>query len=1677
MLPFSKAHRPSMLGSRSSRRGSAASSSTRRGSGQSQSSRRGSAQAGVERRGERDVYGAQDVSRLRDVDDQMVTDVLCERYADRRVYTRCGDNVLLVVTPSRALERYFDEDAKSRYRDGRLHALPPHIYLLGEEAYRRARLMQAVVPVCVIGEAGSGKTEAAKEIIRYVLWRSSGEPGGGGSARLCASVDASFLVLEAFGNARTLLSPNSSRYGMLRRLYIGPSGVYGASSRVLLFDRWRVLGPPIGEFSFHALYSIVEGAPDALRAPIGLPSARGARQFACLVQGGGIGPHAPALAGALGKRDEAASYTILYATLAELGLSDALRFALLKLVVAVLHLNNVDAARMSIHGAAAAREPNAMARQATLGPAAGPAAAASAGSNGSDIALPRAGTRGMPSATRSATSAFSHDQLMRKVCALLELDSAKPGADLREALLSRSVQLRGEQISIPHSAEQADWCRRALAATLYELLFRWLVAVGNAEWGADAESEARQRVAAPAGGLIEVFDMHGTEPASVGGAPGGLDLLGINLLAEAMHARFLLATFNAGGALEEEEGVRAPDLPAGAPRPPVHEAHQLVQLARLLPDGLLPLLDRTCAEHGGDEPIAAARFASAVNEHHGGGRFVNAPRSLAEWEAGFTITHYCRSVAYQARAFVARSNEALPAHIAAVLRRSSSSLLRELLQLHAQVTAAAGVDGGGAPDAAGGARDEAAAAAAMVSARARHAKAESPPQLGYASVARRFSVELGCLLDELARRPPRDALFVCCLKPAPIVQLAHNACDRGTVLRHVRAHGLGAAARALGPAWVRSVEHAFLVSRFGAHMRRTRGLDWRTATTVLTGSPAAFAALLTRAFEVPETQAAIGKRCVHLRGERGLDFYSLCMQDEQSAVPILRQFLLDFAKRRQALDKLGPWLLAYKERRQYKLVRAAAIKLQAHARGAKARKEHVARVQLGLRGRSLRMLQRRASRALRSASGLLSQTRRATFNALRTIFDRAEAEERKQSARLGALLAGRRSARRTAAMLGGMVARLNKAARMNDIERRWQQLVQQVLVRHHASSKDYQLMSTYLARSQSRSQRVGSGGVRFGGTGSGFGRGGTASGELAALDPLLGRRNLAALEAELTLTSSTRQRREAINAAVESSSFNAGVREIVRYLVFLALFLAQLFQYRVTDAFHVSAGLKAALHAREPNAFLGMDNVGDLLEWSHDFLAPVVFQRADAPTDLLGSVQRVSTLIGAVRLEQDRGIRSTECVPPMYSDAYIGVCFPGYATTDGRPGHVSSPRSEAIEPGGAFAQSLEPFGVGGARARPEFRPRRVEQWRRGARYSTERFVLDISSDSTTEQVRAQLDELQRYRWIDERTRTLDILFTVYTPSVDVFTAVNLQVRFPETGGVRGFAYYRPFVIDRHWLVFDSELARLFPPLAADFVMLICDGLFYALVILQCVQEGSAMRVRGPAAYLRQPWSLIELSNMTLFVATFAMRVKLNAELLRATHWAPSADEYVDFLSVGDAKYTIQWLTAINCLLSFMKVFKYVTISPNLSVLNSTITTAADELASFVVLFLFIFLAFTQAFTIAFSSTLEECMDFGASFVTLWLVVIGVFDFSRFQKVSPVFGPFFFIIFVIVVFFVYINVFITIVTGAREAPRAPARTGAERRARQLTARLQRSWRPSPPPPRRALCAAVQRRLRR
>ncbi|KAJ6495934.1 P-loop containing nucleoside triphosphate hydrolase protein [Mycena vulgaris] len=106
----------------------------------------------------------------------------------------------------------------------------------------------------------SEKSEHRRLAIKTLLELSASNPGKKGS-KLATQVPASEFVPESFGNARTLLNPNASRFGKYTELQVSARGrLQGIKTLDYYLERNRISGAPNGEQNFHIVYYLVAGA-------------------------------------------------------------------------------------------------------------------------------------------------------------------------------------------------------------------------------------------------------------------------------------------------------------------------------------------------------------------------------------------------------------------------------------------------------------------------------------------------------------------------------------------------------------------------------------------------------------------------------------------------------------------------------------------------------------------------------------------------------------------------------------------------------------------------------------------------------------------------------------------------------------------------------------------------------------------------------------------------------------------------------------------------------------------------------------------------------------------------------------------------------------------------------------------------------------------------------------------------------------------------------------------------------------------------------------------------------------------------------------------------------------------------------------------------------------------------
>lgn len=597
------------------------------------------------------------------------------RHLRQEPYTNIGP-VLVSMNPCTDLG-CFSPATMRRHLQGDTPA-EPHIYA----TVNRALSGTGSSAILVTGESGAGKTEAVKAMLSYSISRQGAKHG-----RVCDVLVGSNHALEAFGNARTLLNGNSSRFGKLTEVQLNArtGQAEGAAVVPYMLEASRVTHHSQGEMNFHIFYvlrdALQAAAEDHGRAAEwecwGFPPSlwslwRGlaeCAQEAGLAQSPYLSPVQPP--------DSARQQTPLQGDLVgpgrfediagsmrAVGLTDDEVFASMQVVLAVALFGNLTASVI-------------------LGDASGPLEGSKRG----------ASLGGRNSLSPRSPMDTCGDIALRKVAALLHV----PAPELRSFLGTRTTEgpCGGERIEQPRSAREATTLRDSVARELYTALFGWLVRrVGTAA----AAAAPMSGVPAVGGGAcgssgfrrLAVLDIYGFEVCQV----NGLDQLLINYCNERLQL-----LFNAQMFAQEAREYEAEGLPADLWRPlcKVRALPALVLLDGADGDrkapGLFALVDdeSRCRFNEGSDTALRSKMEATFN---------NSPAYRSARNARkFTVSHFAGEVVYDSRGFVEANANAARGDILLFLSTwTASAFLQRVLgrrvEEHQQVVKVQGQDKG-----------------------------------------------------------------------------------------------------------------------------------------------------------------------------------------------------------------------------------------------------------------------------------------------------------------------------------------------------------------------------------------------------------------------------------------------------------------------------------------------------------------------------------------------------------------------------------------------------------------------------------------------------------------------------------------------------------------------------------------------------------------------------------------------------------------------------------------------------------------------------------------------------------------------------------------------------------------------------------------------------------------------
>uniref|UniRef100_A0A8C8RW23 Myosin IIIA n=1 Tax=Pelusios castaneus TaxID=367368 RepID=A0A8C8RW23_9SAUR len=194
-----------------------------------------------------------DLAILEVLDENTVTEQLQKSYARDQIYTYVGD-ILIAVNPFRNLDLYSAQHSKL-YIGAKRTANPPHIFAVADIGYQSMVTYNSDQCIVISGESGAGKTQSAHLLVQQLTVL-----GKANNRTLQEKILQVNNLVEAFGNAGTIINDNSSRFGKYLEMKFTCGGtVVGAQISEYLLEKSRVVHQAVGEKNFHVFYYIYAG--------------------------------------------------------------------------------------------------------------------------------------------------------------------------------------------------------------------------------------------------------------------------------------------------------------------------------------------------------------------------------------------------------------------------------------------------------------------------------------------------------------------------------------------------------------------------------------------------------------------------------------------------------------------------------------------------------------------------------------------------------------------------------------------------------------------------------------------------------------------------------------------------------------------------------------------------------------------------------------------------------------------------------------------------------------------------------------------------------------------------------------------------------------------------------------------------------------------------------------------------------------------------------------------------------------------------------------------------------------------------------------------------------------------------------------------------------------------------
>ncbi|XP_017156666.1 polycystic kidney disease 2-like 2 protein isoform X1 [Drosophila miranda] len=321
------------------------------------------------------------------------------------------------------------------------------------------------------------------------------------------------------------------------------------------------------------------------------------------------------------------------------------------------------------------------------------------------------------------------------------------------------------------------------------------------------------------------------------------------------------------------------------------------------------------------------------------------------------------------------------------------------------------------------------------------------------------------------------------------------------------------------------------------------------------------------------------------------------------------------------------------------------------------------------------------------------------------------------------------------------------------------------------------------------------------------------------------------------------------------------------------------------------------------------------------------------------------------------------------------------------------------------------------------------EWHKGTRYRTMRelgatpiltllafyrsggYTVDLTYDK--DENLQSINKLKSVNWLDRGSRLCLVEFNLFNENKDIFQSVKLIAEIPPTGGVIPQAHLR--TVKEYSFFTDISLT-----------MTVVYIFWYIMVFYYTICEINAFCKSGWKSYFTSLMNILD--NIVLVFCYLALFYNIwhTFRMKSITSKAHAQQHYqsIDVLCLSNLIYVD--MMAVLAFLVWIKIFKFISFNKTLIQFTTTLRRCSKDLIGFSIMFGIVFLAYAQLGLLLFGTEHPDFNNFLTSVLTMIRMILGDFQYNLIQQSNRVLGPIYFLTYIVLVFFILLNMFLAII---------------------------------------------------